>query len=103
MLFGAGEVGKGSHHRPQRLGVEAIAVDHYENAPGIGSRIGRMSSTWRMPARTGGKERPQMLFPGLNIATLEWNASATAWPNHPDRAGGTLTMNREVSRPPPKN
>ena len=35
MLLGAGELGKEVIIAFQRLGVEVIAVDRYENAPGI--------------------------------------------------------------------
>ena len=39
MLLGAGELGKEVIIALQRLGVEVIAVDRYENAPATRSRI----------------------------------------------------------------
>ena len=39
MLLGSGELGKEVIIALQRLGVEVIAVDRYENAPGTRSRI----------------------------------------------------------------
>ena len=61
MLLGSGELGKEVLIAPQRLGVETIAADRYDNAPGQQvahhARTISMSGPARLKALTK-KEKP---------------------------------------------
>ena len=104
MLLGAGELGKEVIIAFQRLGVEVIAVDRYENAPG--HQVAHRSYT--LPMTDGAalaalieRERPDLVIPEIEaIATptlveLEQTKKARVIPT---ARAALLTMNREGIR-----
>ena len=104
MLLGAGELGKEVIIAFQRLGVEVIAVDRYENAPG--HQVAHRSYT--LPMTDGAalaalieRERPDLVIPEIEaIATstlveLEETKKARVIPT---ARAALLTMNREGIR-----
>ena len=104
MLLGAGELGKEVIIAFQRLGVEVIAVDRYENAPG--HQVAHRSYT--VPMTDGAalaalieRERPDLVIPEIEaIATptlveLEETKKARVIPT---ARAALLTMNREGIR-----
>lgn len=104
MLLGSGELGKEIALSAQRLGVEVIAVDRYENAPAM--QVAHRSHVMDM---TDGKklrelirkERPAIIIPEIEaIATdtlleIEKGNLAEVIPN---ARAVALTMNREGIR-----
>ncbi len=103
MLLGSGELGKEVIIALQRLGVEVIAVDRYENAPGhqVAHRAYAIDMTDDAALTTlVESEKPQLIVPeieALNTKTLESFESAgiTVIPNV---KSVQLTMNREGIR-----
>ncbi len=104
MLLGSGELGKEIIIALQRLGVEVIAVDRYENAPG--QQVAHRAYTLDM---TDGeaikslvyKENPHFVVPEIEaIATdaLAELAQAGACEIIPTAKAVQLTMNREGIR-----
>jgi len=104
MLLGCGELGKEVIIALQRLGVEVIAVDRYDNAPG--HQVAHCAYTVDM---TDGealktlieKEKPHFIVPEIEaIATdaLAELASAGACEVIPTAKAVQLTMNREGIR-----
>ena len=104
MLLGSGELGKEVIIALQRLGVEVIAVDRYENAPG--HQVAHRAYTINM---TDGdallelvkKEKPHLIVPEIEalntemLAQIEKQGLAEVIP----KARATqLTMNREGIR-----
>src|SRR5690242_17972793 len=75
MLLGAGELGKEVVIELQRLGVEVVAVDRYENAPGqqVAHRAHVINMTDARALRAlVEKERPHFIVPEIEaIATDE--------------------------------
>ncbi len=104
MLLGAGELGKEVAIALQRLGVEVVAVDRYENAPGQQvahrSYVIDMSDGAALRALIE-KEQPQLVVPEIEaIATetlLEIEAAGLA-EVIPTARAAHLTMNREGIR-----
>ncbi len=104
MLLGAGELGKEVAIALQRLGVEVVAVDRYENAPGqqVAHRgyVIDMSDGAALRALIE-KEQPQLVVPEIEaIATetlLEIEAAGLA-EVIPTARAAHLTMNREGIR-----
>jgi phosphoribosylglycinamide formyltransferase 2 len=104
MLLGAGELGKEVVIALQRLGVEVVAVDRYENAPGhqVAHRahVIDMSDGAALRALIEA-ERPQLVVPEIEaIATetlLEIEAAGVA-EVIPTARAANLTMNREGIR-----
>lgn len=104
MLLGAGELGKEVIIALQRLGVEVIAVDRYENAPGqqVAHRahVIDMSDAVALRALVE-MEQPQFIVPEIEaIATeellkIEATGRATVIPT---ARAANLTMNREGIR-----
>jgi len=104
MLLGAGELGKEVLIALQRLGVETIAVDRYENAPGHQvahhARTIAMSDSAQLRALIEG-ERPSLVVPEIEaIATevliaLEAQGSVRVVPT---ARAARLTMDREGIR-----
>ncbi len=104
MLLGAGELGKEVVIALQRLGVEVIAVDRYENAPGhqVAHRahVINMADGAQLRALIE-RERPHLVVPEIEaIAThplmeLEKEGVATVIPT---ARAAWLTMNREGIR-----
>ncbi len=104
MLLGSGELGKEVIIALQRLGVEVIAVDRYENAPGhqVAHRahVINMADARELRAVVE-QERPQLIVPEIEaIATdelgrIEADGLATVIPT---ARATQLTMNREGIR-----
>ena len=104
MLLGAGELGKEVIIALQRLGVEVIAVDRYENAPGhqVAHRAHVISMTDGAALRQlVALEKPQLIVPEIEaIATdmlVEIEAAGLA-EVIPTARAAKLTMNREGIR-----
>jgi phosphoribosylglycinamide formyltransferase 2 len=104
MLLGAGELGKEVIIALQRLGVEVIAVDRYENAPGhqVAHRAHVISMTDGAALRKLVElERPDLIVPEIEaIATdmlVEIEAAGLA-EVIPTARATKLTMNREGIR-----
>ncbi|CAM8638445.1 PurT Formate-dependent phosphoribosylglycinamide formyltransferase (GAR transformylase) [Comamonadaceae bacterium] len=104
MLLGSGELGKEVLIALQRLGVETIAVDRYENAPG--QQVAHHSRTITMsdPAQLKAlveAERPMLVVPEIEaIATpmLEELEAAGTVRVIPTARAARLTMDREGIR-----
>jgi phosphoribosylglycinamide formyltransferase 2 len=104
MLLGAGELGKEVIIAFQRLGVEVIAVDRYENAPG--HQVAHRSYT--LPMTDGAalaalieRERPDLVIPEIEAiatATLVELESQNKARVIPTARAALLTMNREGIR-----
>jgi len=104
MLLGAGELGKEVILAFQRLGVEVVAVDRYENAPG--QQVAHRS--YVLPMTDGDalealirKEKPHLVIPEIEaIATtrLVELESAGVARVIPTARAAFLTMNREGIR-----
>jgi phosphoribosylglycinamide formyltransferase 2 len=104
MLLGAGELGKEVIIALQRLGVEVIAVDRYENAPGhqVAHRAHVIDMSDGAALRTLIKaEKPHLVVPEIEaIATetlLEIESAGLA-EVIPTARAANLTMNREGIR-----
>jgi phosphoribosylglycinamide formyltransferase 2 len=104
MLLGSGELGREVIIALQRLGVETIAVDRYENAPGqqLAHRAHVIDMTdGNALAALIAAERPDLVVPEIEaIATptlveLERDGKATVIPT---ARAAWLTMNREGIR-----
>ena len=104
MLLGSGELGKEVLIALQRLGVETIAVDRYENAPG--QQVAHHARTIVMsdPAQLRAlieKEKPDLVVPEIEaIATamLEELEAAGTVRVVPTARAARLTMDREGIR-----
>lgn len=104
MLLGSGELGKEVLIALQRLGVETIAVDRYDNAPG--QQVAHHSRTITMsdPAQLKAlieAERPHLVVPEIEaIATpmLEELEAAGVVRVIPTARAARLTMDREGIR-----
>ncbi|RYX96131.1 MAG: formate-dependent phosphoribosylglycinamide formyltransferase [Comamonadaceae bacterium] len=104
MLLGSGELGKEVLIALQRLGVETIATDRYENAPG--QHVAHHARTISMsdPAQLKAlieKERPHLVVPEIEaIATpmLEELEAAGVVRVVPTARAARLTMDREGIR-----
>ncbi|MFO7593273.1 MAG: formate-dependent phosphoribosylglycinamide formyltransferase [Pseudomonadota bacterium] len=104
MLLGSGELGKEVVIALQRLGVEVIAVDRYENAPGhqVAHRahVIDMADAKALRALVE-QERPQLIVPEIEaiateeLARIEADGLATVIPT---ARATRLTMNREGIR-----
>jgi phosphoribosylglycinamide formyltransferase 2 len=104
MLLGSGELGKEVLIALQRLGVETIAVDRYDNAPGQQvahhARTIAMSDPAQLKALIA-EEKPDIVVPEIEaIATamLEELAAAGATRVIPTARAARLTMDREGIR-----
>jgi phosphoribosylglycinamide formyltransferase 2 len=104
MLLGAGELGKEVTIELQRLGVEVIAVDRYENAPAqqVAHRAHVIDMTDAGALRAVVElERPHIIVPEIEaiatdeLARIEADALATIIPT---ARATQLTMNREGIR-----
>ncbi|WP_085314935.1 formate-dependent phosphoribosylglycinamide formyltransferase [Derxia lacustris] len=104
MLLGSGELGKEVLIALQRLGVETIAVDRYDNAPG--QQVAHRSHTLAMtdPAQLRAvieAERPDLVVPEIEaIATplLQELEAAGVVRVVPNARAARLTMDREGIR-----
>ncbi|HTH61008.1 MAG TPA: formate-dependent phosphoribosylglycinamide formyltransferase [Paraburkholderia sp.] len=104
MLLGAGELGKEVIIALQRLGVEVIAVDRYENAPGhqVAHRAHVIDMTDPVALRALiDAERPHLVVPEIEaiatdaLAAVESERVAEVIPT---ARAAQLTMNREGIR-----
>jgi len=104
MLLGSGELGKEVLMALQRLGVETIAVDRYENAPGQQVAHHARTITMSDPDQLKDlieRERPHLVVPEIEaIATptleqLEADGTVTVIPT---ARAARLTMDREGIR-----
>jgi phosphoribosylglycinamide formyltransferase 2 len=104
MLLGSGELGKEVLIALQRLGVETIAVDRYENAPGHQVAHHARTITMSDPAQLKAlieAERPHLVVPEIEaIATpmLEELEAAGVVRVIPTARAARLTMDREGIR-----
>lgn len=104
MLLGAGELGKEVLIALQRLGVETIAVDRYDNAPGHQVAHHARTITMSDPAQLKSlieAERPALVVPEIEaIAThmLEELEAAGTVRVVPTARAARLTMDREGIR-----
>jgi phosphoribosylglycinamide formyltransferase 2 len=104
MLLGSGELGKEVLIALQRLGVETIAVDRYENAPGQQVAHHACTITMSDPAQLKAlieAERPHLVVPEIEaIATpmLEELEAAGVVRVIPTARAARLTMDREGIR-----
>ncbi len=104
MLLGSGELGKEVIIALQRLGVEVIAVDRYENAPGqqVAHRAYTIDMTDDAALRALiAKEKPHLIVPeieALNTSTLADIEAAGMATVIPTVKAVQLTMNREGIR-----
>jgi phosphoribosylglycinamide formyltransferase 2 len=104
MLLGSGELGKEVIIALQRLGVEVIAVDRYENAPGhqVAHRAYTIDMTDAVALKAlVAQERPHLIVPEIEalntdaLADIEREGLATVIPTV---KAVQLTMNREGIR-----
>jgi phosphoribosylglycinamide formyltransferase 2 len=104
MLLGSGELGKEVLIALQRLGVETIAVDRYENAPGQQVAHHARTITMSDPAQLKAlieAERPMLVVPEIEaiaIAMLEELEAAGTVRVIPTARAARLTMDREGIR-----
>lgn len=104
MLLGSGELGKEVLIALQRLGVETIAVDRYENAPGQQVAHHARTITMSDPAQLKAlveAEKPMLVVPEIEaIATpmLEELEAAGTVRVIPTARAARLTMDREGIR-----
>ena len=104
MLLGSGELGKEVLIALQRLGVETIAVDRYEHAPGQQVAHHARTITMSDPAQLKAlieAERPHLVVPEIEaIATpmLEELEAAGVARVIPTARAARLTMDREGIR-----
>ncbi|MDO9361110.1 MAG: formate-dependent phosphoribosylglycinamide formyltransferase [Polaromonas sp.] len=104
MLLGSGELGKEVLIALQRLGVETIATDRYDNAPGQQVAHHARTITMSDPAQLKAlieKERPHLVVPEIEaIATpmLEELEAAGTVRVVPTARAARLTMDREGIR-----
>ena len=104
MLLGAGELGKEVLIALQRLGVETIAVDRYDHAPGQQVAHHARTITMSDPAQLKAlieKEKPDLVVPEIEaIATamLEELEAAGVARIIPTARAARLTMDREGIR-----
>ena len=104
MLLGSGELGKEVLIALQRLGVETIAVDRYENAPGQQVAHHAHTITMSDPAALRAlieRERPDLVVPEIEaLATHELQALEAEGVVRvvPTARAARLTMDREGIR-----
>ncbi|MBC7609006.1 MAG: formate-dependent phosphoribosylglycinamide formyltransferase, partial [Polaromonas sp.] len=104
MLLGSGELGKEVLIALQRLGVETIAVDRYDNAPGQQVAHHARTITMSDPAKLKSlieKEMPHLVVPEIEAiatATLEELEAAGTVRVIPTARAARLTMDREGIR-----
>jgi phosphoribosylglycinamide formyltransferase 2 len=104
MLLGSGELGKEVLIALQRLGVETIAVDRYDNAPGQQVAHHARTITMSDPAQLKAlieAEKPDLVVPEIEaIATpmLEELEAAGVVTVIPTARAARLTMDREGIR-----
>ena len=104
MLLGAGELGKEVIISFQRLGIEVIAVDRYNNAPGqqVAHRSYVIDMTNESELREViQKENPDYIVPGIEAINTEFLSEVVSEGQakvFPSLRAVQLTMNREGIR-----
>ena len=103
MLLGSGELGKEVLIALQRLGVETIAVDRYENAPGhqVAHRAHVISMTdGAALRRLVEQEKPHLIVPEIEAIRTEALLELESEGFHvvPSAKAVNLTMNRDKIR-----
>jgi hypothetical protein len=108
MLLGSGELGKEVIISLQRFGVEVIAVDRYENAPG--HQVAHRAYTINMTDAAAlkaliHKEKPHLIVPEIEALNTDALAEieAEGFTVIPTVKAVQLTMNREGIAWPQKN
>ena len=103
MLCGSGELGKEVVIELQRLGVEVIAVDRYENAPAM--QVAHRSYTLNMLDGTALREiieneKPDLIVPEIEAIATDTlvDLEAEGYRVIPTARAAQLTMNREGIR-----
>lgn len=103
MLLGSGELGKEVAIALQRLGVEVIAVDRYENAPAM--QVAHRSHTIPMTdgaalRRLAELEAPDLIIPEIEAIATETllQLEADGFTIVPTARATNITMNRERIR-----
>jgi len=103
MLCGSGELGKEVVIELQRLGVEVIAVDRYENAPAM--QVAHRSYTVNMLDGAAlrsiiEKEKPDLVVPEIEAIATDTLVELESEGYHiiPTARATSLTMNREGIR-----
>ncbi|GMV43852.1 MAG: phosphoribosylglycinamide formyltransferase 2 [Myxococcales bacterium] len=103
LMLGSGELGREVVIEAMRLGMEVIACDRYENAPGM--QLAHRSHVLDMqdPAairRVVTQERPHFIVPEIEAIATETlvELEAEGWTVIPTARAARLTMNREGIR-----
>jgi len=103
LLLGSGELGKEVLIQAQRLGVETVAADRYENAPAM--QVAHRAHTLDMTDATAvrdlvAREEPDLIVPEIEaIATAELQRLETeGYTVVPTAEATRLTMDRESIR-----
>lgn len=103
MLLGCGELGKEVVIEAQRLGVEVIGVDRYENAPGMQVAHRAYTIDMQSEAELRGvieKEKPDFIVPEIEAINTEvlLELEKEGFNVIPTARAANLTMNREGIR-----
>lgn len=103
MMLGSGELGKEVVIELQRLGVEVIAVDRYENAPAqqVAHRAYTISMLDRLALRAlVGQEKPDFIVPEVEAIATDTlvELESEGYNVIPTAKATKLTMNREGIR-----
>ncbi|MEA1915947.1 MAG: formate-dependent phosphoribosylglycinamide formyltransferase [Campylobacterota bacterium] len=103
MLLGSGELGKEVAIEAQRLGLEVIAVDRYENAPA--HLVANKSYVVNMQNKEAileiiRKEKPDFILPEIEAISIEalFEAEAEGFSVIPNAEAVNKTMNRKNIR-----
>jgi phosphoribosylglycinamide formyltransferase 2 len=103
MLLGCGELGKEVIIEAQRLGIETIGVDRYENAPGM--QVAHRSYAIDMQSKKAlrsviEKEKPNYIIPEIEAINTELllQLEKEGYKITPTARAVNLTMNREGIR-----
>ena len=103
MLLGSGELGKEVAIEAQRLGLEVIAVDRYQNAPA--HHVAHRSYVVNMQDRKAvleiiRREKPDFILPEIEAISIEalFDAEAEGFNIIPNAVAVNKTMNRKNIR-----
>ena len=103
MLLGSGELGKEVAIEAQRLGLEVIAVDRYENAPA--HHVAHRSHVVNMQDREAvleiiRREKPDFILPEIEAISIDalYDAQAEGFNVIPNADAVSKTMNRKNIR-----
>ncbi len=103
MLLGSGELGKEVAIEAQRLGIEVVAVDRYENAPA--QQVAHRAYTINMQDEAAvleliQKEKPSFILPEIEAISIDalFKAEAEGFHVIPNAEAVNKTMNRKNIR-----